>query len=109
MKTPTSRLPRPAKPGASIRRDPGRITANEQAQAALELALYAISFDAINALAWVCAGCPDDGATQADRALYEAAKSIVRVNCGSIKPGDSELILSHVLKQHRLSRQGGEI
>jgi hypothetical protein len=106
VSSPTPRNVRPVNLGAPIRRHNGRLTAADQAQAALEIALYEHSFDTVDTLAWIAAGAPENGASQADRALYEAAKSIVRINCGSIKPGDSELILSHVLRQHRLSRQG---
>jgi hypothetical protein len=91
-----------------IRRDNGRFTAADQAQAALEIALYQHNFGTADTLAWIAAGAPDDGASHADNDLYQTARNIVSGNSGTIKPGDSELILRHVLRRHRLSRHGVE-
>jgi hypothetical protein len=90
----------------AIRCDGKRITAAEQAQAALEIALYQRSFGTADTLAWIAAGAPENGATHADNDLYQTAINIVDSNSGCIKPGDAELILGHILRRHRLSRQG---
>jgi hypothetical protein len=88
-----------------IRRDNGRVTAWDQAQTALEIALYQHNFGTADTLAWVCAGCPDNGASQADNDLYQHARNIVHGNCGTIKADDAERLLSYVIRRHRLSRQ----
>jgi hypothetical protein len=89
-----------------IRRDNGRFTAADQAQAALEIALYQHSFGTADTLAWIAAGAPDNGATHADNDLYQTARNIVASNSGRIRPGDVELVLSYVVRRHRLRRQG---
>jgi hypothetical protein len=92
----------------AVRRDPRRITAAEQAQAALEIALYQRSFGTADTLAWIAAGAPENGATHADNDLYQTARNIVDSNSGRIKTGDVERILGHVIRRHRLSREGAE-
>jgi hypothetical protein len=89
-----------------IRRDNGRFTAADQAQAALEITLYQHNFGTADTRAWIAAGAPDNGATHADNDLYQTARNIVDSNSGHIKRGDAELILGHVLRRHRLSREG---
>jgi hypothetical protein len=58
MSAPTSRLIRQAKPRQTVRRDPGKVTAYDQAQAALEIALYLHNFGSASMFAWICAGMP---------------------------------------------------
>jgi hypothetical protein len=91
-----------------IRRDNGRFTAYDQAQAALEIALYQRGFGTADTLAWIAAGAPEDGASHADNDLYQTARNIVDGNCGTIKAGDALKLLEHVLRRHRLSREGAD-
>jgi hypothetical protein len=91
-----------------IRRDPGKVTAFDQAQAALEIALYLHNFGSASTFAWISAGMPDNEASAADMDLFQSARNIVHGNSGSVKAGDALLILEHVLHRHRLSREGAD-
>ena len=106
MSSPTSRLRQ--RPDQAIRRDPGKVTAYDQAQAALEIALYQHNFGTADTLAWIAAGAPDNGASQADNDLYQTARSVVSSNSCSVKAVDPELILALVIRRHRLSRKEGQ-
>jgi hypothetical protein len=97
-----------AKTRQAIRRDPGKVTAYDQAQVALEIALYLHNFGSASTFAWISAGMPDNEASAADMDLFQSARNIVHGNCGSVKAGDAELILAHVLQRHRLSRKEAE-